>query len=109
MAITAISLAPKIRKALVSYRRELIRAGIPLQALIVFGSQSKGLTHLESDIDVAVVSPIFGKDYHQEMVDLLNLRDGNSIIEPHPLNPEDLATTTDPLIEEIKTSGIYFD
>ncbi|TSC96675.1 MAG: DNA polymerase, beta domain-containing protein [Candidatus Berkelbacteria bacterium Licking1014_2] len=89
------------------YKKSLLEAGILVKEMIVFGSSTKNFTHRWNDIDVAVVSPLFGKNYHRELVRLMELRpDAAMDIEPHPFNPRDLVNEWDPLASEIKKYGI---
>lgn len=88
------------------YHKVLIQNGIPVTALILFGSYAKGNPKPWSDVDVCVVSPIFGKDRHDEGVRLALLtRDIEDMIEPHPYNEKDLADPWDPLAAEIRKYG----
>ena len=48
------------------YSRQLKKAQIDFDRLIVFGSQAKGISHKDSDIDVCVVSKKFGKNRYDE-------------------------------------------
>lgn len=86
----------------------LRQAGIPFVRLIVFGSQAKGHARSWSDIDVCVVSNMFGKDRHTERVKLMHLRRSDRLldIEPHPFHPKDLEDQYDPLAAEIRRYGI---
>lgn len=83
------------------------KAGIPYRQIIVFGSYAKGKAKPWSDVDLCVVSNIFGKDRHSERSKLMHLKDDFSLdIEPHPYHPRDLANRWDPLAYEIKKYGI---
>lgn len=89
------------------YRRAVIGAGIPLQDMLVFGSYAKGKARPQSDIDVAVISPAFGRDNLEERVRLMRLRRHiSTAIEPHPLHPEDLENRWSTLAQEVKKYGI---
>jgi predicted nucleotidyltransferase len=88
------------------YRQVLMANGIPIEKIILFGSYAKGTAKPWSDLDVCVVSPIFGKDGHDEMVRLMKLTSSvDDMIEPHPYNPKDLADPWDPLAHEIMMHG----
>lgn len=100
-------LKQEVEKAVREYRETLQSAGLKVDELVVFGSQAKGTAHEWSDIDVAVVSPDFGIDYHQDLIRLMELRDrGFLAIEPHPLTPEDLNNEWDALAREVRKYGI---
>lgn len=89
------------------YRQLLLQAGIPVADLVIFGSLAKNEAHEGSDIDVAVVSPSFGRDYHDELGQLLRHRERISLlIEPHPFHPDDLQDRWSTLAQEIRTHGI---
>jgi len=87
------------------YRANLEKEGIPVTKVILFGSQAKGTAHKWSDIDVCVVSPLFGKDRHSERVMLMNQR-LDTTIEPHPYSPDELLDPYDPLATEIRNTGV---
>lgn len=88
------------------YRQVLMADGIPIEKIILFGSYAKGTAKPWSDLDLCVVSPIFGKDSHDEMVRLMKLTSTvDDMIEPHPYNSTDLADPWDPLAHEIMTHG----
>lgn len=89
------------------YKDKLIELGIPIENMLVFGSKVKGAANKWSDIDVCVISPIFGIDTHSERVLLMNIRDTiNNNIEPHPMNLEDFNNKFNSLANEIRKTGI---
>jgi predicted nucleotidyltransferase len=73
-------------------------------SIILFGSYAKGLFHLDSDIDIAVVL----KDYDNLIsiqLDLMKLRRNIDLrIEPHPIRERDY-NNDNPLVNEIKKYG----
>lgn len=78
-------------------------SGIFVSTASVFGSWAKGTAHKESDIDVCVVSPSFGKDYIEEMVSLRKISlTVDSRIEPIPFTPADLADPYSTLSSQIR-------
>ncbi len=88
------------------YKKQLKKEGIPVTKMILFGSYAKGEAKPWSDVDVCVVSDIFGKDRFDEMVWLKKLTISiDSMIEPHPYHPKDLEDPFDPLAYEIKRTG----
>lgn len=92
------------------YLQTIERAGIPVQEILVFGSHAKGTPYAGSDIDVAVVSPRFGHDRHDERVQLMRLRRGiSTAIEPHPFHPDDLNDRWSSLAQEVKKYGIRLE
>lgn len=89
------------------YIENIERAGIPVSHAYIFGSQIKGKAHPGSDIDLCVISPVFGKDRQKERIKLMNLRDDSTdIVEPHPYSLLDFSNRFDPLSSEIQRTGI---
>lgn len=88
------------------YKNILEKQGIPVQKLVIFGSYAKKKQRPDSDIDVCVVSPMFGMDSVRDMQFLLKQRRKiDSRIEPIPVSPKDYRDVTSPLIYEIKKFG----
>lgn len=97
----------KINSIAKEYVTAVKKAGIPVQAAYLIGSQVLGTAHEGSDIDICIISPIFGKNKYNEMMHLTKLRRAiNVLIEPHPLTPEDLQTPTSELSYAIKQHGV---
>jgi len=72
----------------------------------LYGSQVKGTATEWSDIDLAIVSPDFSVDLFQEQLNLLRLAAQiDDRIEPRPFRPDDF-NTTEPLVSEIKRTGV---
>ena len=87
--------------------KQALQKHLPIEKVIVFGSQITGKAHAWSDIDIAVVSPQLGKDTHQERLRLWSYSDKiDDRIEPHPFHPKDFQNKYSPLIAEIKKHGI---
>ena len=96
-----------IKSDLIDYRKLLRSNGINITKIILFGSIAKGKSDKFSDIDVAIVSPSFGKNYRREMVKLTILSSQiNDNIEPHPFNPAELNNKFNALANEIKKYGL---
>lgn len=88
------------------YREHLMRNGVPVSRMILFGSYAKGTEKPWSDLDLCVVSDSFGRDDYEETVRLKKLTTAiDSMIEPHPYHPKDLENPYDPLAYEIRTTG----
>lgn len=103
-------LKPKVIHQINLYKKALKEAKVPITKLILFGSQAKGTARRWSDIDLAVVSPSFGKDYHDELVMLSSLRSDDVLdIEPHPFHPKDLKERWSTVAYEIRTHGQEID
>jgi len=79
---------------------------IKISRIILFGSFAKGKQKDYSDIDLAVVSPDFGKNTHKEMMFLVHLSSRVSDrIEAIPVAEKDMLMKYHPLIGEIKKYG----
>lgn len=84
--------------------------GINVTGMLLFGSHARGAAREWSDIDVAVISPDFGRDYFEERVHLMKLAQrASSSIEPHPLNPDDLNDRWSTLATEVRRWGIAIE
>ena len=93
----------KVNKFLQLLRQQ----GFNISRAILFGSYAKGKANADSDIDIAVVSPQFGKDITEEMMMLRKIAlKVDSHIEPVPLRPDDLDDNFSTLAQEIKRYGI---
>lgn len=103
-----VSLDPFVIQAVTSYANALRVRGIPFDNILVFGSHAKGTSTAKSDIDVCVVSPTFGKDYHKALVSLISSSiDIEGDLDIVPYSPSDLADKYDPLATEIRTHGKF--
>jgi len=86
---------------------DLVRVKFPVEKAYLFGSYAKGSFHEGSDIDVCVISPVFGKDYFDEDSILRNTTlKVDSRISPVAFNPTDFEEKYNLLAHEIKTHGI---
>ena len=86
---------------------EVKNMGITVTDAYLYGSYAKQTAHTESDIDVCVVSPDLGVDFIDEMVKLKKIaRKIDDRIEVVPLGTADFADPFDPLVFEIKNTGI---
>ena len=95
-------LPKNIIKLTKSFRSLLENDNIKIDSMIVFGSQAKGNTRPESDIDVCVVSPSFGFNDLQEMQMLFKkARHVDSRIEPYPMNPKNLLEIKRRILEDV--------
>jgi uncharacterized protein len=102
---TLLSDTPEI--LIKKYAQVLLKSGISLDRIILFGSYAKKTNKPWSDIDVCVVSKQFGKHRLLESMDLAALATQvDSMIEPHPFHPDDLLDQYDPLASEIRKYGI---
>lgn len=82
-------------------------ADYPFHAIYLFGSQVMGKAKAWSDIDVAVVSDKLKKNEDKNRFLLWRIRREVDIrIEPHGFTIEDFQDNSDPLVYEIKRTGI---
>ena len=90
-----------------NYAKNLKKSGIPFKAVYLFGSYAKGNSRQGSDIDIAVVSPSLQKKYNEGRFLLWKLRRNIDLrIEPHGFTPKTWNDPSDPLVHEIKTTGL---
>jgi len=76
---------------------------LPVDKVIIFGSQAKGKAHKWSDIDVCIISPKF-KDFMKTMAFLFQKRKDNEVmagLEPVGFSKKDFEEGNS-LIQEIK-------
>lgn len=94
----------KVRKFVNELKREKIR----VTKVILYGSRISGKAHEYSDIDVAIVSPDFGKDRYEEGARLFEIASEiDPRIEPVPISVESYENDTwIPLIYEIRKNGL---
>jgi len=98
----------EIIEQVTEYTALLKREGITVEKVFIFGSVVRNQDQPDSDIDLAVISPDFGKDRFEERVRLTRLAYQTGFrIDPHPVGldefeKEDWKT----IIHEIKTTGI---
>ena len=81
----------KVRKFVKELKREKIR----VTKVILYGSRVSGKAHEYSDIDVAIVSPDFGKDRYEEGARLFEIAcEVDPRIEPVPISVESYENDT---------------
>jgi predicted nucleotidyltransferase len=98
----------EIIKKVKEFVKELKRQRIKVAKVIIYGSRISGKSRKYSDIDVAIVSPDFGKDSYEEGARLFVIAGKiDPRIEPVPISVESYKNDTwIPLIYEIRTKGI---
>ena len=86
----------------------LVKKGIRIEQVILYGSYSSGNVHPSSDLDLAIVSPDFGKDRFEEGKLLLQTAwRVDPRLQPVPISSEAFRKNTwIPLIHEIREKGI---
>lgn len=90
------------------FHRAIEEKGIRVTKIVLYGSHAIGKFHKDSDIDVAIVSPDFGRDRFEEGVKLLEIAYKiDPRIEPVPVSLESYKKDTwVPLIYEIREKGV---
>ncbi len=85
--------------------------GVRVHKAILYGSHASGKAHSDSDVDVAIVSPDFGKDRVEEGTMLFRAAwRVDPRIEPVPIPAESYEKDTWlPLVHEIRTNGLEID
>jgi predicted nucleotidyltransferase len=98
----------EIIKKVEQFAKRLKKHKIKIAKVILYGSRVSGRAHKDSDIDVAIVSPDFGKNRYREGVRLFTIAgEIDPRIEPVPISVESYKNDTwIPLIYEIRTKGI---
>ncbi len=99
------ALSEKVKKDVREYINVLKKDKLPIKRVIVFGSQTKRMTHKGSDIDVCIISPKFKDSFDALHYLLMKSYEVKGLIEPHPYHPKDFVNE-DPLVWEIKKTGI---
>jgi|SRR3989338_4092651 len=98
-------------KIVKKFVKALIKEGISVEKIILYGSYAKGRVRPDSDIDVAVVSKDFGKDTTEEGMLLFRIAgEIDPRIEPIPISVRSYKHDTwVPLIYEIREKGIELE
>ena len=52
---------PEIRKIIFRFVAVLVKKGIQVKKVVLYGSYASGKVHAGSDLDLAIISPDFGK------------------------------------------------
>ncbi len=99
---------PEIIKIIIRFVKALTARGIKVEKTVLYGSHASGHSHENSDVDIAVVSPDFGKDKFGERKLLLQIAWRiDPRLEPLPVSAEAFQNDTwVPLIHEIRQKGI---
>ena len=101
----------EVVEILMKFQKALEKKGIRVTKIVLYGSHATGKFHQDSDIDVAIVSPDFGKDRFEEGVRLFQIAYKiDPRIEPIAISSESYERDTWlPLIYEIRERGIPLD
>ena len=95
------------KKIVKKYAEKLREKKYPFSAIYLFGSYAKGKAHKWSDIDIAVISDKLkrNKDENENLLWHIR-REVDSMIEPHGFTVKDFQDNNDPMVYEIKKTGI---
>lgn len=100
------------RETVVRKLREIIgnlSGNFPIDSAYLFGSYAKGSPKPYSDVDVAVISPEFGKNYIDETVFIMGAFEGTGLmVEPHVFTRDEYNQATEGtfLYNEVMQKGI---
>ena len=95
------------KKIVKKYAEKLKKESYPFSAIYLFGSYAKGSSHKWSDIDVAIISNKLKKNRDENENLLWHIRRKvDSMIEPHGFTVKDFQNIDDPMVYEIKKTGI---
>lgn len=98
------------KKIVKRYAEKLKEENYPFAAIYLFGSYAKGKAHKWSDIDVAVVSDKMKRNRDKGRFLLWHIRRGiDSMIEPHGFTVKDFQDDSDPMVYEIKKTGVRIE
>lgn len=100
--------AEEIRKIIQEFANRVSEWGIRIDRVILYGSYARGCAHKFSDIDVAIISPDFGKDRLEERSRLFRLAVKiDARLEPISFSTRAFEEDTwVPIIYEIKKTGM---
>ena len=103
MVILTVEYAKQIAH---NYFMRLLKAGLPVEKVILFGSYSRAEQKESSDIDLAVVFKEYSKDRFDTRLELMKYaREFDEVIEPHPFLMSEF-DETEPFASEIIQTGI---
>lgn len=92
-------------KIVESYAKELRRNNFSFSQIFLFGSFAKGEATKDSDIDVAVVSDKL-KKFENSFLLWKMRRNVDIRIEPHGFSVKDFKNMSDPMVYEIRKTGV---
>jgi predicted nucleotidyltransferase len=97
----------KIKDIVIKYAEELKKNNFSFEAIYLFGSYAKKRANRWSDIDLAVVSDQFKRNSIEKELFLWKIgRKIDSKIEPIGFSVEDFNDFYNPIVYEIKTTGV---
>ncbi len=101
----------KVREIILRFIGALNQKGIQVERALLFGSNAYGNPRADSDLDVAIVSPDFGKDRFEEGKMLFQVAWRiDPRIEPVPISSRAFENDTwVPIIHEIRQKGVEIE
>ena len=102
---------PEITSIILRFINVLNSKGIRVEKAVLYGSYASGNVHTGSDLDLAIISPDFGKNRFEEGKMLLQIAWRiDPRLEPIPISSDSYENDTwVPLIYEIKEKGIELE
>ncbi len=102
---------PEITGIILRFVDVLNSKGIRVEKAVLYGSYASGNVHTGSDLDLAIISPDFGKNRFEEGKMLLQIAWRiDPRLEPIPISSESYKKDTWlPLIYEIREKGIELE
>ena len=95
------------KKIVKKYADKLKAEKYPFSAIYLFGSRARNRNTKWSDIDVAVVSDKLKRNWWKNEILLSHISlDVDFRIEPHGFTVKDFEDDSDPLVYEIKKTGV---
>jgi len=95
------------KKIVEKYVEKLKEENYPFSAIYLFGSHTKGKARKWSDIDVAIVSDKLKRNRDKNENLLWHIRrEVDSMIEPHGFTVKDFQDISDPMVYEIRKTGV---
>ncbi len=101
----------KVIKIASKFVKAIQEKGVRVEEVFIYGSWAKYKATKKSDIDIAIISPDFGKDRYEESKMLRQIAwKIDTRLEPIPISKESFSKNDwIPLIYEIKKTGIPID
>lgn len=97
----------QIKTIVKKYANVLRKENYPFLNLYLFGSYAKGRAHKWSDIDIAIVTDHIKRNRMNNSFLLWKMRRKvDTRIEPHSFTKKEFANNADPIVHEIKKTGI---
>ncbi len=88
-------------------KERLLKEGIPVVNVVLFGSLAQGTTNTWSDVDIAVIYKPFGMNRAEEYMHIGNSREDFSVpMDIVCLRQEDMDNQYSTIIREVEKNGI---